>query len=242
MSTVRMSDYLRRDVVRAFEESHKKSKSPIESDPVRGDAIYNRYIGPKVEAAKTAMQEHLGDIMDPTNMFGVANQLRCVVPIHESRSTWADDNEDKTITTELNETHTLYIPLSTERVVPVSIQKSSYGGTAYAEDMLYKFDRYDDADLNYLCECFEYNQKLEAQRDVASHKVNNLLCKFTTLNQALKAWPALSKLVEPEKLAKVHEKQQRKRKQEQQKQMADEVVLDNELNKTILTASLLGDD
>ena len=68
------------------------------------------------------------------------------------------------------------------------------------------------------------------------------MLKFTTLNQALKAWPALSKLVEPEKLAKVHEKQQRKRKQEQQKQMADEVVLDNELNKTILTASLIGDE
>ena len=39
----------------------------------------------------------------------------------------------------------------------------------------------------------------------------------------------------------MHEKQQRKRKQAIQKEMADQVVIDNDLNKTILTASLIGD-
>ena len=110
------------------------------------------------------------------------------------------------------------------------------------EHLQYNFNRYEDADLYYLCECIEYNSKVKAQREIAGHKVNMLLLKFTTLNQAMKAWPALSKLVEPEKLAKVHEKQQRKRKQEQQKEMADQVVVDNDLNKTILTASLIGDE
>ena len=122
----------------------------------------------------------------------------------------------------------------------MGIDAGSY--STYAKEIIWDFDRYENKDLNYLCECVEYNYKIRALREESKDKVNELLCKFTTLNQALKAWPALSKLVEPEKIAKVHEKQQRKRKQEQQKEIADQVVLDNDLNKTILTASLIGDE
>lgn len=235
-----MSDYLRRDIVRKFEESHEKSKPKLELDTSRGDAIYNRYIGPKVEAAKESLREHLGDIVDPDTMFGKTSSLQCSVPLNRTRTNWADEGDDKKAVTELEEDDSITIPLSTERAVPMGVQQSSYSSSL--SDLKYEFNRYEDNDLNYLCECIEYNDKIRAQRDIASHKVDSLLGKFTTLNQAIKAWPALAKLVEPDKLAKVHEKQQRKRKQEQQKQMADEVVLDNELNKTILTASLIGDE
>lgn len=240
MSTVRMSDYLRRDIVNKFEDSHQKSNPKLELDATRGDAIYNRYIGPKVEAAKEAMREHLGDIVDPDAMFSKTSNLTCLVPINYTSTSSAYEDEDMTSETELEEDYRISIPLSTERAVPMGVSTSSYSSSM--EHLQYTFNRYEDADLNYLCECVEYNSKVKAQRDIAGHKVNMLLLKFTTLNQAMKAWPALSKLVEPEKLAKVHEKQQRKRKQEQQKEMADQVVVDNDLNKTILTASLIGDE
>ena len=79
-----------------------------------------------------------------------------------------------------------------------------------------------------------------AKKYIDSEKVDETLLQFTTLNQALKAWPALSKLVPQDKISKVHEKQQRKRKEQQQRSKVKPV--EQNLNKTILTASLLGDD
>ena len=234
MSTVRMSDYLRRDICRAFEESHKKSKPEMELDVARGDAIYNEYIGPKVEQVQTALADTFGNMFDTNQMFSKKNTLQCIVPLNVTRH-YGGDTE-----TELDEEYALQVPLSTERLVPMGIDQGSYNN--YTKEIRWSFDRYENKDLNYLCECVEYNYKIRALREQSKNKVDGLLRKFTTLNQALKAWPALSKLVEPEKLAKVHEKQQRKRKQEQQKEIADQVVLDNDLNKTILSASLIGDE
>jgi len=229
-----MSDYLRRDICRAFEESHKKSKPEMELDVARGDAIYNEYIGPKVEQVQTALADTFGDMFDTNQMFSKKNTLQCVVPMNVAKY-YDSDTE-----TELDTGYVLQVPLSTERLVPMGIDQGSYSN--YTKEIRWSFDRYENKDLNYLCECVEYNYKIRALRNQSKDKVDELLHKFTTLNQALKAWPALSKLVDPEKIAKVHEKQQRKRKQEQQKEIADQVVLDNDLNKTILSASLLGDD
>ena len=234
MSTVRMSDYLRRDIVRAFEESHKKSKPEMELDVARGDSIYNEYIGPRIEQLQTAVQDAFCSMFDTNQLFSKKNTLQCTVPLTVTK--YYNDGKE----TELEESYALQVPLSTERLVPMGIDAGSY--STYAKEIIWDFDRYENKDLNYLCECVEYNYKIRALREESKDKVNELLCKFTTLNQALKAWPALSKLVEPEKIAKVHEKQQRKRKQEQQKEIADQVVLDNDLNKTILTASLIGDE
>ena len=112
MSTVRMSDYLRRDIVNKFEDSHQKSNPKMELDATRGDAIYNRYIGPKVEAAKEAMREHLGDIIDPDAMFSKTSTLTCLVPINHTSTSHAYEDEDMTSETELNEDYRISIPLS----------------------------------------------------------------------------------------------------------------------------------
>ena len=236
MSTVRMSEYLKRDIVRKFEESHKKSKPQMELDVARGDAIYNEYIGSKISTAIEQLSETFGDTVDVEDLFPKKSSIEVTVPVHVTKLRW--DGEEYVKETELDEDYNLTVPLSTERKVFYGFSNDGY----YGRQIKYNFDRYENKDLNYLCEVVEYNSKLNAIRDLSAKKVEELLDKFTTLNQALKAWPALSKLVEPEKLAKVHEKQQRKRKQEQQKQMADQVVVDNDLNKTILSASLIGDE
>ena len=76
MSTVRMSDYLRRDIVRAFEESHKKSKPEMELDVARGDSIYNEYIGPRIEQLQTAVQDAFGSMFDTNQLFSKKNTLQ----------------------------------------------------------------------------------------------------------------------------------------------------------------------
>ena len=65
------------------------------------------------------------------------------------------------------------------------------------------------------------------------------MCIRDRLNQALRAYPALDKLVEPETVAKVHKKQERKRQQEAQKEKAIDMDHSTKLTEDILTASLL---
>ena len=86
------------------------------------------------------------------------------------------------------------------------------------------------------------HKKAKLQMSYEICKLEDLLLQFTTLNQALKAWPGISKLVTSSHMAKVNEKQQRKRKQQKLKLAADEAVSAANLNNTILTSSLLGDN
>ena len=237
MSTVRMSDYLKREVRDKFDDAHKKAKPEIELEPSLGDQVYNTYIGPKINILQDAAKEAFGDIFDTEQLFTKETSISSRVALTTAHFGWDSEKQANVIETTLDETYSLTIPLSTERLMP----KGHDQGGHYSRDIVFDFDRHSDKNINYICEIVEYNYKLEATRRDATNKVSDLLDKFTTLNQALKAWPALSKLVHPEKLAKVHEKQERKRTQNIQKEMADKVVVDNDLNKTILSASLIGD-
>ena len=237
MSTVRMSDYLKREIRDKFDTSHKKAKPELELEGSLGDQVYNTYIGPKINILQQAAVDAFGDVFDTDQLFSKETSIQARVALTTSHFGWDSEKEENTIISELDERYRLRIPLSTERLMPKG--HDSHG--TYSENIIFKFDRHEDKNINYICELVEYNYKLEATRKNAVGKVSDLLDKFTTLNQALKAWPALSKLVDPEKLAKVHEKQQRKRTQNIQKEMADKVVVDNDLNKTILSASLIGD-
>lgn len=241
MSTVRMANKLVDEIIKSFEKSYDKANPKLDIDTKYGDRLYNAYIGPCVDTVVEAAEEAFGDLFDAKSMFGKSNQLSVQAPVTISQVT-RDDTGTDSVTAELHEEHYFTIELSTERLVPKALSNSNWRVHAYAEDVRYAFDRYEDKTFNYICEVHEHNSKLEANRDLAAREVRVLLEKFTTLNQALKAWPALSKLIAPEKLAKVHEKQQRKRKQDLQKEMADEVIVGSDINKTILAGALLGDD
>ena len=235
MSTVRMSDYLVNDILRAFENSYDKAHPPLEVKTKYGDRIYNMYIGPNIESLLAAAESSFGDLFNAETMFGKSFTIQACAPVTTSEVV-SDTFNKSSVEATLKEDFIFSISLSTERLIPKRVE--SYA----VEDVRFHFDRYEDKNVNYVCEAIEYNSKLKAKKRLSSREVKALLEKFTTLNQALKAWPALSKLVDSEKLAKVHEKQQRKRNQELQKEMADEVVVDHELNKTILTGALIEDD
>ena len=93
--------------------------------------------------------------------------------------------------------------------------------------------------LSELVSIREHNDKVYNGGREYKQKVQETIASFTTLNQALKAWPALKDFVPQSKIDKVYEKVERKAKQQQQREAIE--VQEQELNSVILTASLLGD-
>ena len=238
MSTVRMSDYLVEEILNEFKNSFDKANPPLEDDPKYGDLVYNAHVAPSVKAIMEVANRELADTCDASAMFMKRSQLQLTAPITQFSTTLED-----TIESQLEEDMPIVASLSTEQLIPVAIRTygvhHQYNET---EPARFKISRNEDANVEYICACIEYNSELTAKKGIATNKVKTLLGNFTTLNQALKAWPALSKLVSSEKLAKVHTKQERKRKQELHKEIADDLVASADLNKTILAGALIGDD
>jgi hypothetical protein len=83
-----------------------------------------------------------------------------------------------------------------------------------------------------------YNDNQDRGARQYKDKVRETISSFTTLNQALRAWPALKDLVDQDKIDKVYEKVERKAKQQQERESIE--IHEQELNSVLLTASLLG--
>jgi len=233
-----MSDYLVEEIINAFRNSFDKANPPLEDNPKYGDLVYNAHIGPSVKTIMEVANRELADTCDASAMFMKRSQLLLTAPITQFSTTLED-----TIESQLQEDMPIVASLSTEQLIPISIR--TYGVNQQYSDVeaaRFNIPRHEDANVEYICACIEYNSELNAKKGIATNKVKTLLSNFTTLNQALKAWPALSKLVSSEKLAKVHTKQERKRKQELHKEIADDLVANADLNKTILAGALIGDD
>tara|TARA_R110002020_G_scaffold381525_1_gene592434 strand:+ start:110 stop:817 length:708 start_codon:yes stop_codon:yes gene_type:complete len=235
MATVRMSDYLRNDIKKAFEQAYDKANPFQILSPRQGDELYEKYVGHKIHPVKEAYEKAFGDVLDVNKTaFNEYNTLMAHVPLTE----YEYDHTDDAVNGQLQEYGKMEIPLSTERLFPRGKQARYYGGD---QEVFFELPRYEDPIVDYMCKCVEYNSKCEATKEKKAQEVYNLLGKYTTLNRALRAWPALSKLVDQDKLDKVHKKVMRKREQEKEKATADLVVEANELNKVILSASLLED-
>ena len=235
MATVRMSEYLKHDIVQRFRSLWEKTTPYPKPETKDGDALYNTHIMPHMDKIESVISTCLGSIMPEDDNKGYkvtsnSNQMRALAPLDLK-------NASGEVIYEPDELVTISIPLSKERKFPILASRNSY----YVDDPLFTFSRADQ-NFNNICVALETKREMQDGLERKVRKVRNLLENFTTLNQALKAWPAISKLVPEDKIAKVHEKQQRKRKEAQRKEMADEVVVDNDLNQTILTASLMGDN
>ena len=244
MATVRMADYLRRDIVRKFEQLYDKSNPQIEHSTHVGDKMYDIFLGGKVLQFKEQISNIFGDIIDPDSMFIKSSTL----PVSINMMVYDDireynDLEDKYITQvkeQFEDGRRIDLPLSVE-----SLQMNDINSWRGEEAIVVSLDSNDIPEhaqmyIDKVKEIEQKETKRLAKRRADSEKVERALENFTTLNQALKAWPALTKLVSSEKIAKVHEKQQRKRKEKQQRSKIEPI--ESNLNQTILTASLLGDD
>jgi len=244
MSTVRMSQRLVQDLRYAYSgQVLEKLHTEKEFNPALADAIYNSTIGAKINKLKVALADSFEDLIEVDAFFTKDNELRIETSYtlyHCERATneagYTTDEEDWVITSKTSNL-LLKFPLSAERSFPVLRQR--YGG---GETITLKLQREEYPELEELLLVHESNSKQGAKNQVNINKFVKFLKQFTTLNQALRAYPALDKLVQPDLIARVHKKQERKRKQEAQKEQALDMDHSTKLTEDILTASLLGDD
>tara|TARA_E500000178_G_scaffold115843_1_gene115893 strand:- start:1565 stop:2116 length:552 start_codon:yes stop_codon:yes gene_type:complete len=133
------------------------------------------------------------------------------------------------------------IPLSTERTQFCMGYSSTVTLNLYKEDQSVTNPDLLEA-VNKVSEIASFNRLNFFNKKQKEYKFTDTLRKFTTLNQALKAWPALSKVVQeawPEKMVTVHKKTERRAQEKKNKEMMDGVAQD--LNTVILGGSLLED-
>ena len=246
MATVRMADYLKRDITTKFKKLYNKSNPKLEHSTYVGDKLYDLLLGAKTEEFKEQVSNTFGAYVNPEKFFLKSNKL----PVSLSMLIYKDvrdfdDIQHKyviKVEKEFEDEREIDLPLSGEYLQLVDLSTS---WTTQAVTM--KLDNYEEKEKQlfqlYTKKIISVEQretKRLAKRAADVHKVEQALEQFTTLNQALKAWPALTKLVDQDKISKVHEKQQRKRKEQQQRSKIKPI--EQGLNQTILTASLLGDD
>jgi hypothetical protein len=238
MATVRMADYLRHEIVRKFEDLYDKSNPVKEISTHVGDKVYDIFLGSKINDFMDAINKDFKGLIKAEDLFITNNEININLNLMQYRS---KRQEDKTYKVEefYEEDVTITVPLSSE----MSQLKKVDGWRDEGVILNLEATTIPDHAQMYIDKIKKVTQeesKRLAKKRADCEKVETALDGFTTLNQALKAWPALSKLVSKEKIAKVHEKQQRKRKEQQQRSKIEPI--EPGLNQTILTATLLGDD
>ena len=238
MATVRMADYLRREIVKKFEELYDKSNPVKEISTHVGDKVYDIFLGSKINGFMDSVNEDFKGLIKSKDLFVTNNEITVCLGLMQYR---VERQEDRTYKVEefYEEDVTINIPLSSEMPQLKKVDGWRDEGVVLNLENTIIPD-HAQMYIDRIKKVTQEESKRLAKRRADSEKVEAALDDFTTLNQALKAWPALSKLVSQEKIAKVHEKQQRKRKEQQQRSKIEPI--EPGLNQTILTATLLGDD
>jgi len=232
MSTVRMARYLVYEIRDRFEQNFDKAYPEKEIPTTVGDKLYECLMGVKLPRLQKVMEEEFGDQVDMDKFFIKASYLSIEAPVYRESRNWSSDKQEYEIEGEI-EKHRFSVPLSTEMLMPNDASRYS------DSPITFKLTGQENIHIKDAIKFVEYENKRDMKRRKDTAQVEKTVKQFTTLNQALKAWPALAKLCPPEKVSKVHEKQQRKRKEAQNRAKIEPI--EQELNQTILTASLLED-
>lgn len=252
MSTVRMSDQLQRDIAKEAINTYDKANPEREIPSDMGNKMYDKYLKQKHENMQTFL-------LSTENVSVIEPVYAKIKPISSLRLriSYSDIEEqtdyDGNATMEIVDRHMDFNLDVSNREVMTLLSKNPDGYNDHATVAL-KIDitgnnqdenpcrEHVDLSCPLLSELVsiqEYNDKVYTGGRQYKEKVRETIAAFTTLNQALKAWPALKDLVPQDKIDKVYEKVERKAKQQQQREAIE--VQEQELNSVILTASLLGD-
>ena len=240
MSTVRMSDQLQRDITRKAEDMYDKAHPHQEFPEYLGNKIYKKYLKDDLENISSHVLSNIPDevsnrklrMAEVTDLFVTSNYC-----IHKNAS---DNPQDYDGEPEFGEYR-----FNLKVVGGYEVLKMFNTGSSYSDDL--QLDLVINTDKAVPdCELIAQLFKIRRENDLRANErnnyrrtVSNTIESFTTLNQALKAWPALKDLVSQDKIDKVYEKVERKAKQQQQREAIE--VQEQALNSVILTASLLGD-
>ena len=252
MSTVRMSDQLQRDIAKEAINTYDKANPEREIPSDMGNKMYDKYLKQKHENMQTfLLSTENVSVIDPSYA-----KIKSISSLR-LRISYSDIEEqtdyDGNATMEIVDQHMDFNLDVSNREVMTLLSKNPDGYNDHATVALKiditgnnedenPFREHVDLSCPLLSELVsirEYNDKVYTGGRQYKQKVQEAIAAFTTLNQALKAWPALKDLVPQDKIDKVYEKVERKAKQQQQREAIE--VQEQELNSVILTASLLGD-
>ena len=232
MSTVRMSDYLKRDIVKKFRELYDKSNPPQKVPSHLADSLYSLTIGAKIKEFNQKANEIFDGVIDAEKFFKKDTELLIKFPFYSSYVTKQYDETTgenvKVVAGEMHKENNLTIEMSSEVSVPID-NESNWSASTLALTI----DPTTPATaqvMEQIISISEAESLRKAKKQIDVGKVEDAIEDFTTLN----------KLVSQDKISKVHEKQERKRKEN--KARAKIKPIEGGLNQTILSATLLGDD
>ena len=235
MATVRMSDELVNRLTDQYRRDYDKTSPNQEVPSSVGDTIYKHTMEVGVEKFRKLMDEvpSVKTNEVENNFFTKDSTMSVKVNAFE----YSIDDDENTIKEAVVADED--IPLSTERTqfgmgYSSTVTLNLYDGDETNPDLAEA--------VNKVSEVSSFNRLNAFNKKEKEHKFRSTLREFTTLNQALKAWPALSKVVQeawPEKMVTVHKKTERRAQEKKNKEMMDGVAQD--LNTVILGGSLLED-
>ena len=235
MATVRMSDELVNRLTDQYRKDYDKTSPNQEVPSSVGDTIYKHTMEIGVQKFRKLMDEvpSVKTNEVENNFFTKDSTMSVKVNAFE----YSIDDDENTIKEAVVADED--IPLSTERTqfgmgYSSTVTLNLYDGDETNPDLAEA--------INKVSEVSSFNRLNAFNKKEKEHKFRSTLREFTTLNQALKAWPALSKVVEeawPEKMVTVHKKTERRAQEKKNKEMMDGVAQD--LNTVILGGSLLED-
>ena len=235
MATVRMSDELVHRLTDQYRKDYDKTSPNQEVPSSVGDTIYKHTMEIGVQKFRKLMDEvpSVKTNEVENNFFTKDSTMSVKVNAFE----YSIDDDENTIKEAVVADED--IPLSTERTqfgmgYSSTVTLNLYDGDETNPDLAEA--------VNKVSEVSSFNRLNAFNKKEKEHKFRSTLREFTTLNQALKAWPALSKVVQeawPEKMVTVHKKTERRAQEKKNKEMMDGVAQD--LNTVILGGSLLED-
>ena len=213
MKTVRLSEQLKRDIRRAAEQKFDNA-NPKKSYPTDGMQLFiDQGYQQKVDTTTQQFKDVWGYEM-PTD---VATELVIA-------STVIDGAENET-----KRSYTLQLPdITIPRVV-----------MSYSDRMSVVVE----PDNPTFLQCVEvemFNDRIYEKKREYIQNIRNVLDRFSTLNQLLKAAPYVKDLVPQERIQKMHEKDDRSGRRREQAEIADTEL--SELREVLLEDALLGDD
>lgn len=253
MSTVRMSANLQYDIARKAKDTYDKANPEREISSGIGNKIYDKYLKEKFETIQTfLLSEENVSVLHPKGIK-IKDISQLYVEIKYDDIEEKTDYDGNDVPEIVSKNMSFSLPITNREIMTLlsKVPDEDYNDTI---TVLFNINITgqdeegnpceENVDLNcpLIAELFttrEYNDKLYIGGRDYKQKVQETIASFTTLNQALKAWPALKDLVPQSKIDKVYEKVERKAKQQQQRETIE--VQEQELNSVILTASLLGD-
>ncbi len=217
MKTVRLSSNLRYDIQRAAEAKFNKA-NPKKDYPSDGMQLFIDE-GYQLKIDKTV--KHFKDVWG----FDMATTNARELVISSSHYVMDEDGDEE----ERDKSYTLTLP---DIPVPNTLLR-------YGDSMRVQVEP-DNATFLACVEIEMYNSKLSDNLYSYRNNIRQVLDRFTTLNQLIKAAPYMKDLVPQERLQKMHEVDDRSGRRAQQAELADNEL--SELREVLLEDALLGDD